>query len=580
MKKINFVFVLVMVLALLFLFMITPTSMAVTPYERQRGTEIAESHQILFDDNFNLLDCIHLDGEEYYIIKQKNGFLLANRLDIYCSDGRSVGNHKLSQLIFEGYAWRQQTDKLKAMDRGDLRGVLTTSGNIGSTTAPLHQVTDTVVSAIDEAKSVKIGNIYVWDTATKIKPELKSFENTVRSFDKEVGEWDSASYSVNTNLPDVIEGLESIDRGEEIDWTGFAYSTKASVGAFNELSVKTGQMSYRVSSVREKLKEVNRGLGSVGGGLLAGAFGELDGKLGSVQDSIDGYTGRLDRYSREFNEISEDVERIERDRGSEWKHSLDEESASKLIYWLLVAISIGIIIVIITGLTDFRRRILTGKGVLFSSVKKGAFMFVGSIGVGILIILTYILDYINSYSEQSIKYTCPAWYNRLINIPCLCSHPVSSYQIFIFLIYVIGLIVIFATIWGILANKDKVDYIEPFWIRNYASFVVMILCATLGDGIVIRIVAPLLLFASITFPIIYLIVRRMGCPINIVAFILVISFIILLIYRTYTKLALLGTESLDTHEGMAVFSLIFGFGLLAFISYLFGVKDGIDSRWI
>ncbi|MCK4831107.1 hypothetical protein KA005_86150, partial [bacterium] len=310
-------FIFVMVLALLFLFMITPASVAVTSYERQRGIEIAESHQILFDDDFDLLDCIHLDGEEYYIIKQKNFFLFANRLDIYGSNGRIVENYNLSKSIFEVYAWKQQTDKLKAMDRGDLRGVLTMSGTIGSTTAPLHRVTGTVVSAIDEAKSVKIGDIYVWDTATKIKPELKSFENTVRSFNKEVGEWDSASSSVNANLPDVIGGLESMDRGEEIDWTGFAYSTKASVGAFNELSVKTGQMSYRVSSVREKLKEVNRGLGSVGGGLLAGAFGELDGKLGSVQDSIDSYTGRLDRYSREFNEISRDVERIERDEGSE-----------------------------------------------------------------------------------------------------------------------------------------------------------------------------------------------------------------------------------------------------------------------
>lgn len=474
-------FMFVIVLALLFLFMITPASVAVTSHERQRGIEIAESHQILFDDDFDLLDCIHLDGEEYYIIKQKNFFLFANRLDIYRSDGHIVENYNLSKSIFEVYAWKQQTDKLKAMDRGDLRGVLTTSGNIGSTAAPLHRVTGTVVSAIDEAKSVKIGDIYVWDTATKIKPELKSFENTMRSFNKEVGEWDSASSSVNANLPSVIEGLESMDRGEEIDWTGFAYSTKASVGAFNELSVKTGQMSYRVSSVREKLKEVNRGLGSVGGGLLAGAFGEMDGKLGSVQDSIDGYTSRLNRYSREFNEISEDVERIEGKMEGGWKKSLDKEAALKLIYCLLGFIFIGIVITILTLLTDFRKRLKEGTE-MADSITSGIVMFMWSSSVGCTLVILFIFHIITAWIFKWLFYhdfELYPWY-LTTKIPFVIPYSISAYQVCIFLIYFAGVIILFATINGSLTKVKKVECTLPTSIGNYVVLVLIFMMTVLN----------------------------------------------------------------------------------------------------
>lgn len=478
-------FIFVMVLALMFLFMITPASVAVTSYERQNGIEIAESHQILFDDDFDLLDCIHLDGEEYYIIKQKNFFLFANRLGIYRSDGRIVENYNLSKSIFEVYAWKRQTDKLKAMDRGDLRGVLTTSGNIGSAAVPLHRATGTVVSAIVEAKSVKIGDIYVWDTATKIKPELKSFENTVRSFDREVGEWDSASFGVNANLPDVIEGLESIDRGEEIDWTGFAYSTKASVGAFNKLSVKTGQISYRVSSVREKLKEVNRGLGSVGGGLLAGAFGELDGKLGSVQDSIDGYTGRLDQYSREFDEISRDVELMKLEMDREWKRSLEQGAVLKLIYYLLGFIFICFIIIIITLLTDFRERLKEGDVTIKDTIKYGILTLLGSSIFGILMIYAYmhytLFQYGLSHNAYDYYFSndLPNYENIYTPSAIWAANPFHSlprsieilHTLSIFLIYIAGLIILFSLIYGIVGRDYKISAIYRVWVANVGPLI-------------------------------------------------------------------------------------------------------------
>lgn len=467
-------FIFVMVLALLFLSMVTPLSTAMTSYEEQRGIEIAESHQILFDCDFDLLDCIHLNNEEYYIIKQKNFFLFANRLDIYRSDGRNVENHNLLKSIFEVYAWKQQAGKLKAMDRSDLKGVLTVSEGIKSVVAPLHRVTGTTISAIDEAKVIKIGEIYVWDAATKIKPELKNFENTVRSFDSEVGEWNSASSNLNANLQDVIEGLESMDRGEEIDWTGFAYSTKGSVGALNELRVKTSQMSHRVSSIHGNLKKVNRGLDLVGGGLLAGAFGEMDSKLGSVHDLIDGYTDRLDRYSREFYEISKDVERINEEMDREQRMSLDWEAALKLIYCLLGFIFIGFVITILTLLTDFKEKLRKGSAVT-DSINQGILMFIWSLSVGITLVGLFISHVFTACVSKSLfsEKCVPSPEYLTTKISFVSPDPISVYQIVIFLIYFACLIILFSTINGSLTKVRKIKGTLPTSIGNYVALILI-----------------------------------------------------------------------------------------------------------
>jgi len=490
-----------------------------THYEHQRGVEIAKDHQILFDGDFefldfmyspigfefdgdfDVLDCIHLNGKEYYIIKQKNFFFFANRLNIYKSDSSVIRDSKLSKSIFEIYAWKQQIDKLNAMDRSDLRGVLTTSENIASKVAPLHQGTGTVVSAIDEAKAVEVMDISVWDTAAKLNPELKRFENTVRNFDTQVGEWDSASSNVNANLPDVIKGLDSIDRGEKIEWTAFAYDTKASVTAFNELSRKTSQMSYRVSNIRETLNKLNKGLSSIGAGFLADAFSDLDGKLGSVNDSIVSYTSRLEKYSREFSAISRDVDRIERNIDNEWKHSLDEELSLKLIYCLLVFVFIGIVMTIITLLTDFRKRLKEEgvKKVMKSSVVCGILMFFGSIVFGILMILAFVSD--ASHRMHSLDWT----YEIAIDIPFLSVYSQPLDMLCIFLTYIAVLIVLFGLIYGVLAKNCKVCCISWIWIANIgpllALLVGLVLLGEMSGEVVtfLSIVLPSLFLASLIY---------------------------------------------------------------------------------
>ena len=174
---------------------------------------------------------------------------------------------------------------------------------------------------------------------------------------------------------------------------------------------------------------------------------------------------------------------------------------------------IGVVIIIITLLTDFRARLRKGN-VIIDSIIQGVLMFFGSVIFGVLMIVTFVCDrlfqydlshnFYDNFSQHGYGLTKGDISDRMVDMPFLSVYSQYLDTLCIFLIYIAGLTIIFGTIYGMLAKTSKSVYISKMWIANIGPLIVLFICLGIwadkhGEEVIVSSVVLSAFFLSSVF---------------------------------------------------------------------------------
>ena len=358
----------------------------ITDRENQRGLQIAKDRKILFDTDPIVVDVVNIGDEKYYIIKQNSWFGFAHRLDIYKSGGGIVEDKNVARKIFGIYGWRQNIDKLSELDRSELVTISHESRKMYERSFSIHYGVGAVVSAIDEVQKLKIGGVSIWNTATRLSPELAYFEKNTRKFDEYALDGLNKSSRLNTCLPSLINDLDKYDHGEKVDWSRFAYNANETGYAVHSFCTEMRSIDTLIDDIKKIISTVNKNFDSIGCGFLGDA-------LDSLNDKLEGEKIVKPHYEiqHEYMEIVEDADNDESDAYAKWLTSIDRDDATKFIYGLIIFVIILIILSAILLLKENRDYIdVAGNTIAFvASLVVALFMFTNM--THFIYVLVYVL---------------------------------------------------------------------------------------------------------------------------------------------------------------------------------------------
>ena len=349
----------------------------ITDREHQQGLQIAKDRKILFDTNTVVADVVNIGNEKYYIIKQNNWFGFAHRLDVYKSDGGIVEDKNVARKIFEIYGWRQNIDKLSELDRSELVAISHESRKMYERSSSIHYGVGAVVSAIDIVQKLEIGGVSVWNTATKLSPELAYFEKNTRKFDEYALDGLNKSSRLNACLPSLINDLDKYDSGEKVDWSRFVYNADETGYAMQSFCREMLSIDTLIDDIKKIISITNKNFDLIGCGFLGDALDNLNNKLGEEKIVKPHY-----EIQDEYMEIVEDADNDESDAYTKWLKSIDSDGATRFIYGLIV---IGIILII--SLIYLLSKQIRDDNANYPIIYGSIVAFIGSLAVALLIFI-------------------------------------------------------------------------------------------------------------------------------------------------------------------------------------------------
>jgi hypothetical protein len=281
----------------------------------QSVSDVANRYKIILDVGVEEIDTVSYAGTTYHVIKYNNLLPYASGVEIFSSSGKRVVDSKLAKSVLVQVAWKEAASQISPSDIDTLKGILSTSNKIYNAVAPVASATNSLVSFIGKLKSYCVdvpllGKKCAWDAIKASFPEISMFERELVSLNRELNEWKSASAEVQSALPSVISGLESLKAGGEMT-PELQSNIQKSMAAFGRLKAKTDSIADKLSDVISMLSNAETSIRSASSTpLIGGVISKFADYVGALNSKVKSLRNQAISFSRELSEQSSKLSNV------------------------------------------------------------------------------------------------------------------------------------------------------------------------------------------------------------------------------------------------------------------------------
>jgi ABC-type transporter Mla subunit MlaD len=295
----------------------TVSATEATPTESSPPPASAESinaDQFLLDSEKEDVESVRVEGQVYKVYRQENMLPYASGIEIY-TNGERVTSEETARAVIQKVAWQRATSKMGSDDIETLRQLNQSTTTINKVITPPLEALNYILGFIDDLKEQG-----VWSVATNLSPQLSAFETSARELRNGLQGWKEAADQVNQNVPLLINDLERMKRGEDVNYDKVSSHYSATVTGLDQLQSRSANVSDRLATVSEAAGTVSSdvsGIPGVGEDFSKGLT-ELSATLGDASSQVDEFSSDLGQTQSKLSSVRSSAESTESEMMSAW----------------------------------------------------------------------------------------------------------------------------------------------------------------------------------------------------------------------------------------------------------------------
>ena len=295
----------------------TVSATEATPTESSPPPASAESinaDQFLLDSEKEDVESVRVEGQVYKVYRQENMLPYASGIEIY-TNGERVTSEETARAVIQKVAWQRATSEMGSDDIETLRQLNQSTTTINKVITPPLEALNYILGFIDDLKERG-----VWSVATSLSPQFSAFETSARELRDGLQGWKQAADQVNQNVPLLINDLERMKRGEDVDYDKVSSHYSATVSGLDQLQSRSANVSDRLATVSESAGTVSSevsGIPGVGEDFSKGLT-ELSATLGDASSQVDQFSSDLGQTQSKLSSVRSSAESTESEMMSAW----------------------------------------------------------------------------------------------------------------------------------------------------------------------------------------------------------------------------------------------------------------------
>ena len=324
----------------------------------QSASDIANEHKIPLDTDVEVIDTVSYAGATYHVVKYDNTLPYARGIEIISADSSLISDSEIAKAVLTQIAWKDAAAQLNASDIDTLKEILATAKKINNTVPSVRSAINITRDNISELRRTK----YTRDLIVNAYPEILTLWSDLGSLNSDLNEWRNSSTEMIAVLPEVINGLEDLRAGKEMDLR-LANNTQETTSSFEMLKTKTDNISKNLSDTINRLSDAESSMESAATGTrrfresistLADCIGDLNNKTKSLREDAQLFSSSLSEGSLKLPEVISEANEKANELYGLWN---SRRGALALTYLTLgETIAIAITPVIYVGVLIYRRR--------------------------------------------------------------------------------------------------------------------------------------------------------------------------------------------------------------------------------
>jgi uncharacterized phage infection (PIP) family protein YhgE len=329
----------------------------------QSASDIANEHKILLDTDIEVIDTVSYAGATYHVVKYDNTLPYARGIEIISADSSLISDSEIAKAVLTQIAWKDAAAQLNASDIDTLKEILDTAKKINNTVPSVMSAINITRDNINELRRTK----YTRDLIVNTYPEILTLWSDLRLLNSDLNEWRNSSTEMIAILPEVINGLEDLRAGKEMNLR-LANNTQETTSSFEMLKTKTDNISKNLSDTISGLSDAESSMESAATRTqrfresvftLADCIGDLNNKTKSLREDAQLFSSSLSEGSLKLPEVITEANKKANELYGLWN---SRRGASALTYLTVgETIAIAITPAIYVGVLIYRRRRKEGE---------------------------------------------------------------------------------------------------------------------------------------------------------------------------------------------------------------------------
>jgi len=295
----------------------TVSATEATPTESSPPPASAESinaHQFLLDSEKEDVESVRVKGQVYKVYRQENMLPYASGIEIY-TNGERVTSEETARAVIQKVAWQRATSEMGSDDIETLRQLNQSTASINKVLTPPLEALNYILGFIDNWKEQG-----VWSTATSLSPQLSAFETSARELRNGLQGWKEAADQVNQNVPLLINDLERMERGEDVEYDKVSSHYSATATGLDQLQSRSANVSDQLATVSEAAGTVSSevsGIPFVGEDFSKGLT-ELSATSENASSQVDQFSSDLGQTQSKLSSVRSSAESTESEMMPAW----------------------------------------------------------------------------------------------------------------------------------------------------------------------------------------------------------------------------------------------------------------------
>ena len=324
----------------------------------QSASDIANEHKILLDTDIEVIDTVSYAGATYHVVKYNNTLPYARGIEIISADSSLISDSEIAKAVLTQIAWKDAVAQLNASDIDTLKEILDTAKKINNTVPSVMSAINITRDNISELRRTK----YTRDLIVNAYPDILTLWSDLRSLNSDLNEWRNSSTEMIAVLPEVINGLEDVRAGKEMD-PRLVNNTQETTSSFEMLKTETDNISKNLSDTISGLSDAESSMESAATrtqrfresiSTLADCIGDLNNKTKPLREDAQLFSSSLSEGALKLPEVISEANEKANELYGLWN---SRRGALALTYLTLgETIAIAITPVIYVGVLIYRRR--------------------------------------------------------------------------------------------------------------------------------------------------------------------------------------------------------------------------------
>jgi hypothetical protein len=280
----------------------------------------ADGNRVLLDSDREKIADVRVDGQTYTVHEYENALPYASGIEVY-ANGQRVTNEAEARRVAQAIAWRRAAEGVDSADIETLKQIDENAQRINQIVTPILDVLNQALAVIDDLKQRQIAGQSAWDLVTSSSPALAEFETTARELQSELQEWKTAADGVNENVPLVINDVERIERGENVDYNSVSQHFAASVEGTGQLQSQSTEVRDGLAATAGAASTASSEVRSVPvvGGQLSEFYGGVSVQLDEASTNVGDFSDALGQQQSQLADIKATADSEEQRMMSEWE---------------------------------------------------------------------------------------------------------------------------------------------------------------------------------------------------------------------------------------------------------------------